>query len=175
MTDSKVVLYIAASLDGFIAAEDGSLDWLTVHDGQGADFGYGAFYGSIGSMLMGRKTYEFVARSGDWPHADRPAYVLSTTRDTLEHVAVRRGEIDAVLDELVAAHGRVWLVGRGGLVVQALRAGRLDEIILTVVPIILGRGLRLFDGDAGRIELRHLETSTWPGGLVQTRYAVGRS
>lgn len=147
---SRIRVYIATSLDGFIAGEDDDLSWLPHNevDEPGDAVGFTDFMGEIGAMLMGRRTYDVVAGfDGPWPYGDTP--VLVATHRPLENagatVRAISGSIDQVLDAaLQAAGGRDVYVDGGRLVQQALAAGRIDELILTVVPIVLGGGIRLF-------------------------------
>lgn len=149
-------VYIASSLDGFIAGEDDDLSWLP-HDpvlDPGNAVTFEGFLGEIGALLMGRSTYDVVAGfEGPWPYGDTP--VLVATHRPLEakvpSVRAVSGGIDALLDQArAAADGRDVYVDGGNLVHQALAADRVDELIVTVVPVLLGAGVRLFGPRATR-------------------------
>lgn len=148
---TRVRYYVAGSLDGFIADEHHSLDWL-VHQDLDPDgpLNYDAFLPDIGAMVMGSATYEWVVRAeeGRWPYQHLPAWVLSN-RDDLPTVAgdVRfaRGAIREVYDDMVAvAAGKdVWVVGGGEVAGQFADEGLLDEIIIYIAPVTLGGGAPL--------------------------------
>ena len=170
----KLVLYIATSLDGYIARPEGEIDWLTRYENRSTDFGYHEFYAMIDALLIGRKTYEAVASFGPWPHADRPCYVMSRSARIFPHASSRRGSLREVVEELKGRHGAIWLVGGADLVQQALSEQLLDEMIVTIAPVILGSGIPLFEGPMGEVRLDHLETRSYTGGLVQVKYCVRR-
>jgi len=172
-------VFIATSLDGYIAREDGSLDWLPGADGNsdGEDYGFNAFYSSIDTLVMGRKTYDFAAQLPEWPYAGKRVMVLSL-RYPREPQSFRPEALGSSLapEELVR-----WLVGQGaqhayvdgGKTIRAfLRAGLIQEMILTRVPVLLGAGISLFAGLNHEIALQHESTQAWPSGLVQSRYRV---
>ncbi|MDH5671644.1 MAG: dihydrofolate reductase family protein [Myxococcales bacterium] len=172
----RIRVFIAASLDGFIAGPNDELDWLDV--GRGAEDTFTPFMREIGALLMGRRTYDVAAGfEGDWPYGDTP--VLVATHRPLEGAApsvraVEAESVDGLLDEAQRAAGDkdVYLDG-GALIRAALDAGRIDEITVTVLPIILGAGLPLFAAALARHTLG-LESSREIGaGLVQLRYHVG--
>ncbi|MEE9161911.1 MAG: dihydrofolate reductase family protein [Candidatus Neomarinimicrobiota bacterium] len=168
-----VILYIATSLDGYIARPDGSVAWLSTYDRDDEDYGYAEFYGSIDALVMGSKTYEQVLGFGDWPYAGRPTYVLS--RRDLEH---QRGEVtiaptrpDSLLQKLDAVgHKRVWLVGGAELAASFGKQGLIDEYIITIVPIVLGGGIPLFPSPGNEEQLELLKSKQYSSGLVQLQY-----
>lgn len=179
MVHGRVRVFIASSVDGFIAGEGDDLGWLPGADPSGDDHGYAAFMGQIGCLLMGRRTYEVVACfDGPWPYGDTPVLV-ATQRPLQPKVASVRavaGPIDAVLDAALAeAAGRDVYLDGGQLIRAALDAGRIDELIVTTIPVVLGRGVPLFAGCARRHPLRLVANRTTAGGLVQsTLVPVGR-
>ncbi|KZE71116.1 deaminase [Paenibacillus jamilae] len=149
MKSNEVVLYIAMSLDGYIAMPDGSVDWLFDVKGDGGDNGYADFYDTVGTVLMGRLTFEEVLKlSDDFLYAGKPCYVL--TRSLMEqpkapHVTFT----DETLTELVPrlqkqSEGLVWLVGGGQLVQAFMQAGLLEKAIIAIIPKVLGQGIPLF-------------------------------
>jgi dihydrofolate reductase len=139
----KIVLYIAASIDGYIAKEDGSVDWLDDVKGDGGDNGYGAFYDGVDSLVMGRNTYEKVRElAGEFPYADKPCFVLSRMlTGEIEHVTFTNEPISEVLER---EKGNVWIVGGGEVVKECLEQGLLDELYIAIIPKVLGRGIPLF-------------------------------
>ncbi len=170
-----VVLYVATSLDGFIARRDGSVDWLPA--GGSEDFGYAQFLSTVDTVIMGRRTYNQVLTFGPFPYEGKKCYVFSHRRQgTDENVVFVNEEIEPFMAELRSLPGKhIWLAGGASLAQAFIRAGEVDEAIITVVPQILGDGIALFEagGPAAVLELK--EARTYPQGLVQMRYGVRRS
>ena len=169
----RVLVYIACSLDGFIAGPDGDLSWLPVPP-EGEDYGWGDFIGAVGCLLVGRGTYDAVAAMGiAWPHAERDTLV-ATTRP-LSAPPARVTAASGPIDELVRlAKGRAGernvYVDGGSLVRQALDADLVDAMTVTLCPVILGRGQPLFAGAASRHRVELKEQRRLPPGLVQLTY-----
>ena len=172
--------FIATSLDGYIARADGGLDWLeqanqTVTPGE--DCGYTKYMQSVDAIAMGRATFDKVCSFPEWPYADMPVYVLSTTLHTLPHgtppsVHIHAGPPASLLAHAITqGHPRLYVDG-GRTVQSFISAGLLDEITITTIPVLLGAGLPLFGPLAQDVQLTHLQTSTFPFGFVQTRYEV---
>ena len=144
---NQVVLYIAASLDGYIAKADHSLDWLYAVEGDGGDNGFGAFYAGIGSLVMGRGTYDELMKTVDaYPHAEKPSYVLTRSNRPAEPGITYTSEPIATLVPRLKkeSNGDVWLVGGGQLVRDFLSADLIDRLDLAVIPNVLGSGIPLF-------------------------------
>lgn len=172
----RVSLYIAASLDGYIARKDGAFDWLPPIT-PAEDYGYGAFFAGIDTVLLGRKTYEVSLALGGQLYEGRRTVVFTRTplqwRDP--HAEFVSDDVAGFVRALRAEPGRgIWLVG-GAEIVAACLAGRVvDEIILTVVPVLLGEGIPLFlSGAHGDVPLRLRDTRGFSTGLVQMTYDVG--
>ena len=164
-----VRLYVATSLDGFVADNDHGLDWLFT-DG---DYGYKDFYGSIGGLVMGRKTYDVIRGFADWPYADRPCWVFSrrpaVAHEGVHFVAGRPADLVPQIAEEV--DGPIWLVGGGEITAEFMVADMVDELILSVHPIVLGDGIRLFHRGIPRLDLELVNSETWASGLVQLTYS----
>ncbi|MCP8967876.1 dihydrofolate reductase family protein [Ectobacillus ponti] len=143
----NVVLYIAASLDGYIADPEDSLDWLFRVEGEG-DNGYGAFYETVDTILLGRRTYDWImeAEQGRFPYTGKECYVFSRTRQGRnEHVTFTDRDAASLVAQLQQQDGgRIWVVGGGDLLQDFLREQLVDELILTVAPVLLGKGIPLF-------------------------------
>lgn len=168
----RVKLYIATSLDGHIARENGSVDWLFT-DG---DYGYEAFYDSIDAVLMGRKTYDQVLTFGPYPYAEKESFVLSRSRTGRDdHARFVSGTPREVLDAITkVTRGDVWLVGGAGLLRDFVSADLVDEYRVAVHPIVLGRGIPLFTPQDRTLELRLENVTSHPSGLVQLDYVRDR-
>jgi dihydrofolate reductase len=165
-------VYIATSLDGFIATPDGGVAWLERFEGQ--DFGYEAFAAGIGTIVMGRTTFEQVLGFGDWPYSGKRTVVLSARRDPeLPHEARGASDAGALVHELRAgAGGDVWILGGARTIATFLELGAVDALELFVMPLLLGAGIRLFEpGTAATLRLTG--TTTYPIGAVRLLYEVG--
>jgi dihydrofolate reductase len=174
--------YLAQSLDGYLAEADGGIDWLEDYEGEAAltgadllDGTYEEFIADVGALAMGSATYEFILGVGSWPYEGLPAWVF-TSRElpAMEGADIRfaNGPVAPHHAEMAAAAGDrdVWLVGGGDLAIQFAAEGLIDELILTVVPVVLGSGLPTF---AGRLTEALVLTSVRPyrNGMVELRYA----
>jgi dihydrofolate reductase len=142
-------VYIACSLDGFIAKSDGNLDWLVnIPNEENDDFGYGVFIDKIDGIIMGRKTFETVLGFESWPYT-KPVFVLSNTMGGVPESAAGKAEIvNGPLEDLVQSlrqRGIVNLYVDGGQTIQSfLKAGLIDEMIITTIAKIIGEGIPLF-------------------------------
>jgi dihydrofolate reductase len=171
-------VFIAASLDGYIARKDGRLDWLMKQRTEGEDHGYDAHMASVDGLVMGRGTFETVLTFGEWPY-HKPVIVMSGTLNEADIPAAIRTRVrlskrtpEALMQEL---HSEGWTRAYvdGGKVVQSfLQAGLISDITLTHVPILIGEGLPLFGYLDRDVDLTHVETCTYPSGLVGSRYRV---
>jgi dihydrofolate reductase len=175
----KASVYIATSLDGFIARENGDLDWLPSGGGgeNGEDYGYKAFMDTVDVLVMGRNTYEKVLTFGDWPYGTKPVVVLSSRSLPIpEHITRSVESISCPPAELVsrlAARGARHLYIDGGKTIQGfLNAGLIQRIIITRIPVLIGSGISLFGPLQRDIKLRHIETRQFSSGLVQGEYEV---
>ncbi len=170
----RASVFIGTSLDGFIARPNGDLDWLPT--GSDDDHGYGAFMATVDALLMGRNTYDTVLGFGGWPYGRTPVYVLSTRAlppapegATVERLWGTPDEVVAALEARGVTHAYV----DGGVVIQEfLRAGRIQRLVLTRIPVLIGSGIPLFGPLEADIRLRHVATRAFPSGLVQSEYAI---
>jgi len=162
-------VFLATSVDGYIARADGSLDWLD--SVQGPDYGFAAFYASIDTLVMGRATYETALGFGEWPYAGKRVVVLThRALAPRSDVAFASGAPAEILARLGEAR-RVYVDG-GDVIRQFLAAGLIDDLTLSIVPMVLGGGIRLFAGGEGEQALVLDSSQAWPTGLVQLRYRI---
>lgn len=176
MTKRKVFLYIAMSLDGFIARTDDDISWLSIADKDGEDYGYAAFTAGIDTYIVGRKTYDIVMKlTGSFPQAEQfDCYILThTPRDTEGKAKFYTGDPVAFIRELQTKPGKHIYCDGGAEIVQLFLQNKLvDEMIITILPILLGDGKRLFKGNFPEQSLKQTDTRTFDNGVVQLRYEV---
>ena len=170
----RASVFIATSLDGFIARPDGSLDWLPA---QTEPHGYDEFIASVDTIVIGRKTFETVLSFDAWPYGSKPVVVLSTTISELRLpdgavCALMAGDPREIVDRL-AARGREHLYIDGGVTIQGfLRAGLIQRMTITRIPVLLGSGIPLFGALPREVRVEHVGTRTYRPGLVQSDYQV---
>ena len=178
-TQIRVSVFIATSLDGFIARPDGDVSWLHEYEpmGDGDDGGYGELFDSVDALVMGRGTFEKVLAFDGWPYGTKPVIVLSKSLSEVpeklrDHVRIDASAPQDILNALsIEGYQHIYL--DGGKVIQSfLREGLVDEMTLTVIPILLGQGLPLFGYLEADIKLQLLESRSWDNGFVQSRYRV---
>lgn len=171
-----VSVFIGASVDGFIARANGDLDWLPA--GGGEPHGYDEFMASVDAIVIGRKTFETVLAFETWPYGGKRVVVLSSR--PVDFSAVRGGVVEqmagtpAEIVSRLAASGSHNLYVDGGITIQGfLRAGLIERLIITRVPVLIGDGVPLFGKLPSDVRLRHVATRHYPSGLVQSEYLVG--
>lgn len=168
-------VYIAASLDGFIARENGGIDWLTeIPNPDGGDFGFSKFMENIDAIVMGRNTFETVLTFGEWPYS-KPVFVYSTKLKELPGQIKGKGEIvQGAPNEVVSllnSRGFKNLYIDGGITIQSfLNAGLIDELIITRIPVLLGRGIPLFGEAHNEQKFIHRRTEILNDMLVKSHY-----
>jgi dihydrofolate reductase len=186
-TDSQVTIHMVASLDGFIARKDGSVDWLETSDefvgGATLDPGAAeAFLKTIDCYVMGSRTYEtalgFEAQGFGWAYGDKPTFVLTRrelprTRDTVEFYAGDLAEL--VNGRLRPTFRTIWFVGGGVISGECLRLGLADEVRYSIVPILIGEGILFFDRLDRDVALHLAEVKAYKSGMVELRYEVRRA
>jgi dihydrofolate reductase len=168
-------IFIGTSVDGFIARPDGDLNFLP--DGGGEPHGYDEFMASVDTIVIGRKTFETVLAFSDWPYGSKRVVVLSSR--ALDLSAVRGGTLEQMSgspSEIVsklAARNAQHLYIDGGITIQGfLRAGLIQRLIITRVPVLIGEGIPLFGALPHDLPLRHVATQHYPSGLVKSEYVI---
>lgn len=175
----KATVYIATSIDGFIARRDGGIDWLPgIEDAEGGeDYGYQEFVDSVDAIVMGRNTYELALSFDSWPYGEKPVIVLSSRQvdipdaiaGTVESMSTPPREVVRRLAERGFGH----LYVDGGKTIQGfLGEGLIQRLIITRVPVLIGTGIPLFGPLPHDVRLRHVETRQFDNGLVQSEYEV---
>lgn len=165
-------LFIATSLDGYIAGPDDDLSWLFTD----ADYGFDNFFASVETLIMGRGTYEVVKTFGRWPYSGKTAIVVSRKADvkvTTPGTKLHTGslvELKAELEETGAKN--VWLVGGGELVTSYLQEKLVDRVVVSLHPVLLGKGVPLFPGGFPKTLLELEEAESFDSGLVQLSYKI---
>jgi len=170
-----VSVFVGVSVDGFIARKNGALDFLPPNGGE--PHGYGEFIKSIDAIVIGRNTYEVVLGFGGWAYGKKRVVVLSS--HPLDFSAIRGGKVEQMSGEpkeiltRLAATGAKHLYVDGGITVQRfLRAGLVDKITVTRVPVLIGEGIPLFSALPSDIRLNHIATTAYKSGLVKSEYSV---
>jgi dihydrofolate reductase len=188
----SVQYYCAASLDGYIAETDDTIEWLTGFEGvppgedvSSVEGGYDDFYADVGALVSGSVTYEFILglleRGSEWPYAGKPCWVLTSRKlpvpdgDDVD-VRIRNAPLRNLFDDMLssAGDGNLWVVGGGNVASQFADEGLLDEVLVTVVPVVLGDGKPLFDRRLPGSPMRIVGVFPRPSGMVELRYEVPR-
>lgn len=183
-SDSCVTIHMAASLDGFIARQDGSVDWMETSDhfepGESMDPEYVVeFLKSIDCYVMGSKTYEtalkFVASGAGWAYGDKPTFVLTRrelpkAQDTVEFYA---GDLAELINQhLKPKYRSIWVVGGGTVSGECLRLGLADEVRYSILPVVIGAGVPFFAGLNRDVALHLVEVKAYKSGMVAMRHEV---
>jgi dihydrofolate reductase len=170
-----VSVFIGTSVDGFIARPNGDLDFLP--PGGGEPHGYDEFMADIDALVIGRKTFETVLGFPEWPYGNKRVVVLSSS--PIDLTAVKGGVVEqmaghpAEIVSRLAATGAHNLYVDGGITIQRfLRAGLIQRLIITRVPVLIGEGIPLFGSLSHDTQLRHVATRHYQSGLVQSEYDV---
>lgn len=172
----RISVFIGTSVDGFIARSNGELDFLP--PGGGEPHGYDEFMATVDALVIGRKTFETVLAFPTWPYGNKRVVVLSGRPIDLS--SVRGGIVEqmggppAEIVSTLAASGVQHIYVDGGITIQRfLRAGLVQHLIITRVPVLIGQGIPLFCTLPNDVRLRHVATQNYPSGLVKTEYLVG--
>jgi len=171
----KISIYIAASIDGYIARENGDLDWLDRVGDQDEDYGFKKFLDSVDAVILGRKTYEVAATAygtEKWPYHGKKMIVLSKTLQTVIAEAQVYSDNLADLTTKLYSEGvrHIWVDG-GKTISQFLSLGMVDEMIISIIPILLGSGIPLFNINK-EVDCRLISSQSYASGLVQLHYQM---
>lgn len=170
----KIIFYVASSIDGYLADENGGVDWLTPFQNVPYDYGYAKFLNSIGHVITGSKTYEQAKEfPGGWNFPGTHTYVFSSRkvdigdRNNIEHWQGSVAELAALLQ---GEKKDTWLLGGAHLAGQFFNENLVDELILSIMPVVLGKGKPLFDGIEQHLPLELISSENFPNGVMQLTY-----
>ena len=171
----KTTYYVASSLDGFIAKEDGDVSWLETLDIPMEDTGYNEFYSTVDALVMGRKTYEMIVSFGEWPYGDKPVWVCS--KNIIKPIEGCNLQAGSTPEEAYNAANQqnikhLWLVGGGSLASSFIKSKLLTNISLSLMPIILGNGVKLFGNLPSPLKIQKESEKTHESGMVQLEYTI---
>ena len=175
METRKVILYISMSVDWFIATNDDDLSWLEVVQAEGEDYGYEAFNQTVDTYILGRKTYEVVLQltGGTFPQAERhTCYIITRQeREPENGVTFYSGDLAELITQLKKEPGKnIYCDGGAEIVRLLMQQNLIDEYIISVIPVMLGKGKRLFLGETPFQNLKALPSKHYKSGLVQLHY-----
>jgi dihydrofolate reductase len=169
----KIILYIAVSLDGYIAGPDDDLSFLSMVAQEGEDYGYARFINTVDTVITGRKTYDWVMRQvSEFPHADKTTYIITrASRPSTEKMIFYNGDLKALMLKLKNEPGKnVYVEGGAEIVSELLHHQLIDEFYLFIVPTLLGEGTRLFLNGIPPQTLKLTEVNSYEKGMVRLHY-----
>jgi len=171
----KLILYIASSLDGFIAGPGDDLSFLNPMHVEGEDYGYGEFINGIDTVIVGRRTYDWVINQGvEFPHKDKPCFIITSQEKPAEgNLNFYKGDLKALVTRLKSEKGKnIFCDGGAQVVNYLLREKLFDELIISVVPVLLGDGIKLFQDQRPTQRLELKEVKNYVSGMVQLHYGL---
>lgn len=169
-------VFIATTLDGFIARPEGGIDWLSLVQCEGEDYGYRAFHDSVDTIVVGRRTYELALGFEPWPYAGKRCFVLTSAAREPRHGEEFFSGSVRELHARLAARGARRVYVDGGAVIQQFIAERLiTDLTISVIPVLIGEGVRLFGITRGDVPLELVSAKHFASGLVQLHYRAPKS
>ena len=165
----KIILFIASSLDGYVARENGDIDWLP----QNTASGYDEFYKSIDTVIMGKKTYDQILTFGDYPYKDKKSYVFTRNNNhSKDENTEFVHDVDKLVKDIISNSGtNIWLVGGAEIISAFVNFGFVDVIIISIIPIVLGKGIPLFKNIQKETKLELIKTTDYDA-LVELHYKI---
>jgi len=173
MSKREVILFIAMSLDGYIAKDNGDISFLSAVESPPEDYGYGDFIKSVDTVIMGRKTYEKIQTFGiDFPHGDKKCYVISRSKKGYDGtVEFYHGDLVKLIAAIRKESGlNIFVDGGAELVFELMQRDLIDKYIISVIPVFLGAGIPLFKPGRPESPLKLVRSVTFPSGLAQLWY-----
>jgi dihydrofolate reductase len=174
-TERKVILYIAVSLDGYIAKPNDNLSFLSIVQKDGEDYGYSDFVKSVDTVILGRKTYEWVmSHVPEFHHADRNSFVITRTpRPSIGKTHFYTGNLKELISRLKSEEGKnIFCDGGAEIVNELLKEGLIDEFIISIIPILVGDGTKLFKDGRPEQKLELISVKQFDKGLTQLHYKI---
>ncbi len=169
----KLILYIAMSLDGYIAKPNDDIGFLSIVEQEGQDYGYTDFLKMVDTVIVGRKTYNKVIAMGfDFPHTDKDSYVITRTpRPAIGSVKFYTGDLTSLVQELKSKTGKnIYCDGGAEIVNELLKQDLIDEFIISIIPILVGNGTKLFKDGRPEQQLKLISVKSFEKGLTQLHY-----
>jgi dihydrofolate reductase len=172
-SNRKLILYIAMSLDGYIAKPNDDLSFLSVVEKEGEDYGYTDFVSTIDTVIMGRKTYDWVTKQVDFPHADKNAFILTrTARPGNGNTVFYTGALSDLVRKLKVEEGKnIFCDGGAEVVNELLMNDLIDEFIISVIPVLVGNGIKLFKDGRPEQKLKLVSVKSFDTGLAQLHFS----
>ncbi|MDD4970181.1 MAG: dihydrofolate reductase family protein [Paludibacter sp.] len=172
-TQRKVILYIAMSLDGYIATPDNGLEFLSLVEEKDQDYSYKDFVNTVDTVIVGRKSYDKVLSMGlEYPHTDKDLYIITRTpRPTVGSTTFYTGDLKELVSDLKRNVGKdIYVDGGAEIANEMLSENLIDEFYISVIPILLGNGISLFNNSRPQVRLKLISTKSYNKGLVQLHY-----
>lgn len=173
VTDRKVILYIASSLDGYIAKPNDDLSFLSIVQQDGEDYGYADFVKSVDTVILGRKTYDWVmTQVPEFPHADKNSFIITrTSRPSVGKTSFYTDNLKDLILKLKSEQGKnIFIDGGAEIVNELLKENLIDEFIISIIPILVGSGTKLFKDGRPEQKLELISTKQFDKGLTQLHY-----
>jgi dihydrofolate reductase len=172
MQRPRCSVFIATSIDGYIARADGTFDFLSVVERPNEDYGFAEFFASVDALVIGRNTYETALAFPEWPYAGKRCIVLTHRETPTVHgEQFFAGEPAALVDQLGLSGAQRLYVDGGAVIRQFLLEGLIDDLTLSIVPVLLGSGIALFGSELPEQRLKLESSRAYESGLVQLCYA----
>ncbi len=171
----KLILYIASSLDGYIAAPGDDLKFLHLVQKEGEDYGYNGFYKTVDTVIIGRKTYDWVLKEvGSPPHPNKQTFVITKTARAAESNTIfYTGDLKDLVMRLKSREGlNIYCDGGAEIVNELLKDRLIDEMVISIIPVLLGEGTRLFKGGMPGQEMELIKSKQFDTGLIQLHYRI---
>lgn len=168
----KLILYIAMSLDGYIAQDEDNVDFLSIVDAPPEDYGYADFTQNIDTVIWGRKTYDKLKSFNvDFPHKGKKVYIISRSKTGTEPHVEFVSDVKALVENLKQQEGKdIYCDGGAEIVFELLKYALIDKFVISVIPHLVGNGIRLFKDGRPEQAIKFLKSITYPTGLVQLWY-----
>ena len=162
----KIILYIAFSLDGYMAEENGSVDWLSSYN---EDYGYEKFLSTIDTIIMGKKTYQQVLSFGKWPYSGIKTYVLTHQKLKKDaNVEFISGSIKQIIKTITnQSNKNIWLVGGGQVITEFVKVNLIDEFQIFIMPLFLGKGIPILHEPVNMDALKLIQSQSYENGVIE--------